>query len=1118
MFNSGKREVTRTKAFLSELLLYRCEYKGPNGKPLYTYQLNIHEYEDLEKILRDNKVDSKNPVKMWSWSACFCLYVAESFRRKYDASGRGWSWAIFESPLAIEFSPAQRKDLVIEGLKYWKREIKHRSKGMDLLGTLFSEGGLPWKLLQSDTHGFGRAVRGGLKQFYRIRSMGSTTTSLMEDYQGYFPCSFKNIETRQLLAGIIEQLIHLVETHPLSDNSDPASYLDENAKAWRNDFPIPISEENGRNLINEWLKDAEQRRVEKKEVEAKKLEFTCSHKLVGSIKDWKISTQLFLPREHSFEIDPKLISSTRLELGFYEGGNLLAKGGVVYGSLENNILNLRFPSPNIPLNRQEITEPVILKLLDGGRVVHSFHFENSALELVYSPLIFENDGSDWQFVANASCIISDDSARIRLPESFLLPADIEPFHTESNGAVWIDIQKDLSVCNKQDAYSFKFGAANSKRLQLSGKMATYSSSPQILYFGKPKLVADDDYHERISSLKQFANGELIDKTNNDIFGTVRYGVKNKHGDTLLRRRFGILPEGFKVSLYPATSSKPAKLIVRSPVEVELSLASGGLHELRKDKSCDSTSFTFEPKIGIEPTQLNLLVAGKGSGDPVELRFPYPDEGVKLIDENGLQLQQEEIQLNNLLGKHLLIINGGSLSQRFYLKIELMEGSVDKFSSSNCARDINSLLKKEYFFPVGSSPEVVNLFAFTDDISHMLAAVSNQDCFIRLSVEAHRPMFGINIRRFNGEINHFDRSALIVTHSNSSNETDTSSVAAMLLSDPKQHPIQLIERTSNRVGLSVYQIPHEMDKSGPWLVYPEINSSCYFRPLLHIPTSKELIGDFSDVNTLHNAAELFHPSEAPDLIDRQIEKMAMDLNHTGWQYLDDMRLNYSHLPLSTFECWKSLANHQETLTIAIFRMDVDETFCKRIRDELAVIWETIPLPLWVQAFKRFKTFLTDAGMLSDVLINSVISNRKEVLPEVVPGFEHLGNYLESGDVTQLQKAPVQVVLPMWYQDLRRRFADATWPDTIGSALYNWILKRSDIPKETKELTDIPDLYAVTYLPIFMAYVSTGKAALKDLDLPLPLLKFAIRLTSDFDFHGWYRPCHSMITAHLLTCES
>lgn len=245
-------------------------------------------------------------------------------------------------------------------------------------------------------------------------------------------------------------------------------------------------------------------------------------------------------------------------------------------------------------------------------------------------------------------------------------------------------------------------------------------------------------------------------------------------------------------------------------------------------------------------------------------------------------------------------------------------------------------------------------------------------------------------------------------------------------------------------------------------------------------------------------------------------MAADFNHSGWQYLADLKQHYRHLPLSSFETWKALSRNQEALSFAVFRLEMDESFCARIRDELAVIWEAVPLPLWVQAYRLFHDCMRLTG-LPEALVNNLVSNRANVLRCIVSGFDYLGDYLSTGNRSALTRLPPASVLPIWYQDLRRLHeSNRNWPTLLGSELSRWV-DRQRLPPLVKALSLVEFTDAVAYLPIFMAFVTAGKARITDLPATPAYLKFAIRLVSDFDRQGWFVPVHALMVSYLLASQ-
>lgn len=488
------------KAWLSEFLLNRELFRGPHGKPLYSYQVSEEEYKSLLELLKQQLRRADNPLHAIHLGACFCLFVSEQYRRNYNSS---WSWSGAEAELGISLTPQQHAALTNDGLAYWRRPIRFRDSGRDWLGSLFTEGGLPWPLVQSESHGFGRAVRRGIKHFYRTEDNRRTTADLMADFEEGLPAAFRNLETRRLLAGIVDQLMYLVEHYPLKDQQDPASYLDQQAPGWTDAFPIPLDESNARTLLNDWLRDAGQKRQERKEALEKARAFTCEHFLHGTLPQWSICTDLILPSETTFAIDPTTLGSTRLELAYYEGDRLLARGAAVYGQLTAEGIKVRFANPQVTVERRTLDEPLSLRLLDNGRTVHCLFFDGSALDYRETPLVFENRSERWQLVATSSCSVASGLARLRIPQDFFITSEgaaPDTLAQDAENGRWVEIHSDLSLAKGADHYQIELNQAggDDRKPTLTGVFALYESSPSIVFLGWPRLELPEDYPQSSS--------------------------------------------------------------------------------------------------------------------------------------------------------------------------------------------------------------------------------------------------------------------------------------------------------------------------------------------------------------------------------------------------------------------------------------------------------------------------------------------------------------------------------------------------------------------------------------------------------------------------------------------
>lgn len=1099
------------RSWINEFLFIREHFNGVQGKPLYSYQVSSEEFRALEQLLASSPPSRYQDTYDPFWAAGFCLFVAEWYRRDYN---KDWSWTEPERRVGRSFNTSQHSELIKRGLvEFWKRPIRQRERGRDLLGSLFVEGGLPWQLVQSETHGFGRAVRRGLRNYYRTRTGLRSTADLMEESLDSLPLAFRNLETRQILAGIVEQLMHLAEQFPLDSQKDPALYLDEHCPGWKEVFPIPLDESNARHLINEWLKDAGQRQQERKNAEALASAFSCEHRLCGTEYDWAITTELSLPKRTDI---PKVtnLSSTRLELGYYEGDTLIARGGAVYAQIDNEQMGIRFPETTIRLQRRTIDQPVSLRLLENGQPVHSFYFDGSAIELADAPMFFERREDEWYLTAQASCKMQGQEAKIRLPvKARIINGTVNLLTKETCGAQWLHTNDNISVCMGSDIYSLSLGCGFQTTIQpaLAGVLSLYESREHAVFMGFPTLNLPEDFPYRLDELHCSINGKATSLSRQaGKAGVFRLAVKNQLGEILLRRRIGVLPDGFAISLFPSGKDKPARIKIRNGKDLLIQIVGDNL--TGKEVHCEHDRFIYLEHCGPDaPTLFRMEVSSDASSEPVTLIFPYPYHGVRMFGQHGETLNIQELTINDLVGLQLALFSGQSQGQKFHLHLDLQTppgaGTTPGLPGQRPSR--------YYRIDVGEEPKLVSLFSYQNDIEQLLGAVNNQDAYVRLTLESSERLLNLNIRRYSGYANReaehlFSIQAMDGKHS----LPTTPTVEAMQLSDPKHAPISVTEKVSENVGTGLFEIPESMNKNGPWMIYPTTDTVFQFRPFVHVTEQSDTGTQDISPKSLHRAAQLFHPQHNPDVIDDQIALMAEDFNHSGWQYLAELKSNYGHLPLSVFESWQSLANNTRALATAVFRLEIDERFCNRIRDELAVIWESIPLPVWHTTFTRFSDWLDSQG-LPEVMIKNLKENRRNILHTTVSGFEHLGDYITTGDLYSLPKIPpVDQILQIWYQGLRQTHqSNSRWPVELADELSAWV-RQQNLPALVKNLSQIHFSDSVVYLPIFMAYITAGKVSLEDLKEDVAYLKFVIRMISDFDRSNWYTPVHSMMVAYLL----
>lgn len=1094
-----------SKAWIQEFLFVRGMISGPDGSPLYQYHVTDNEYSELPSILCQSFRDIESPSYLSYWSAVFCLFVSEKYRREYDGASLGWSWSGFEEPLNIIIPGRLHGEIVKRGLAYWKRIIRHRTNGCDYLGSLFDEGGLPWRLVQSETHGFGRAVRGGVTKYYRAKQHGDDVVSIISSYSDYFPQTFRTHDKYLLIGSIVEWLMALAEAYPISTVEDPADYLDKNAPDWRRQSPLPVSESNARKLINEWLKDAGKSRCEKRKLEADERNFTCDHWLKGTYESWVIETEVFLPSEIKIKLEDYSIKSTRVEIAFYEGESLLTRSGIAHGKVSDDrfAITVKINSRAISVIRTKPELPLTVQFLSNGHRIHACYFEKSEIDYTSFPMVFVEEGEQLKLISTASVTIPAQHAVVRVPPVFKteFEADISILGEDQLGGKWISVASDIALIGSTSLVMLRFDAnAVIVKPALIGTMALYDTLPNLVYRGWPIIKSGGGVEEG-REIEYLANGLPYKLRNqrNEV-GSYRFTALGASGEILLEKKVGIIPRDLSVTSLPASSSSNARIILKSNEKFSAKVIDENL-KVDVEETSDGCVIKMEALLGKQvPQQVRVaLIDAVHPGEPVVLKLPFPNVGVRIFYEEGEECLNRSISLDQLIETSMTLTPRPDTNEKFFISLELICQHIPNF-------------RRYYPFAVNRQAQKINLYAFQEDIEQMLGTTNNQDAFVRIRVETDRILKQVDVVRYNGRIEGPGKAGTFeVVSDNLVASKAFVRVAGMRLDDPMALPIDIVERASQGVGVGLFEIPPKMMKKGPWLLFPPPASSVKFRPTLWVNESS--VDPSEDkVVTLHAAAKKFHPIHNPYVFEAVISSMAEDLSHSGWDYLRSLKQDYGTLPLSAFESWKALTSNSVATAVAVFRLEFDPLFCRRLSNELAVIWETVNVQTWIKVRLAHRSFLIGQGLpeeLSERLVNERVSS----VATAIPCFLYLSDYLREPKSSKLKKVPYDFAR-ICFEDLRRNHADdQRWPEWLKVELTNWI-RQQNLPDEIKTLPDVAFSRAVAFLPVFMAAVTAGNADFTDLTDSLPELRFAVRVLSDFDRDAWYEPTYSLVLSNLL----
>lgn len=1095
------------KMWLTEFLLSRLMTSKSLFQPLYRYEVTDDEYHSLVSTLKLTKDFIHNSLIMLQWAPCFCLFVAEAYRREYDGGEGGWSWHPYENLLGVDLSQEERSQIVRNGLKYWGRPLRSRENGADYLGSLFAEGGLPWRLLSAEKHGFGRAVKSGIKNYYAAKRSGIPLTLHVKDFGKYFPANFRNHETYVLLASVVESLMTLAKLYEdLQSQDDPALYLDKQQPNWRTCFPLPIGETNAKTLVNEWLKNAGAKQKEIEEVKGLARNYTSINNLVSTPEKLCFESKVFLPLNEQVILE-SAIQSTRLEMVFFEGEKRILNAGIIYGHLDDSrtSLKIQFPQNEYKLNRKDIEKPLMLQLFSNGAIVAVYYFQNSDFSLEDLPLIF-SDADEPELIACASTDLSLKSVLVRCPSHAKTQPELEPCTEDVKGGKWYRIYAKTIFNINNSSFYVQFKEFVEPELPvIKGRLCLFDTVPNLTYYGVPSVDLAVSELARTGLPSVYIDELPVPPET--LYGSHILSLKNTEGLSFFRKKVGLLPDDLIIHTASSYGTAPAQVQLKTQQNISVSISNETVIVLSQESNLSGINIKLALKNNAEiPSNLHLnLKSADSDSTPVLIRLPYPHEGATLFDSAGKVIDKNIISLNQLLGMSLQLTSTSGHKQRFYMVAELRGMRV-------------SNLRRSYQFDVFNQTINVSLYAFHDDFMQLLSTVTDQDALIKVRIETDQLIKQFEIRRYAGHIEQMNQTGCFSLVADVSLGEGQTSPIGIHLADPAEIPITIPQKMSAGISTDYFEIPQTMKIKGPWLIAPSETSSLLFRPSIWITD------DMSDreiekvqAQTMHKAAALYHPTLNSEAFNYVITEMASDMSHSGWVYLSKLKEKYTYMPLSVFMAWHSLSSKPQALASAVFRLDVDYLFCQRLVNDLAIIWETITLEQWKHSVANFREYLISLG-IAEIAVDGILTDKFRSVGNVIPAIKYFSEYLLTSSQEKVHAVPIAATFPHWYQELRRRHCDDDrWPEFMGEELKTWMIAQADSQQFHNEI-NMDYERSVVFFPIFMAYLTSGRSIIEDLEYDIAETRFALRVLSDFDREAWYEPVYALVLSNLIKKEN
>lgn len=1061
-------------------ILGRNSLVEPNEQPLFQYQLTENDYHELLLILRQfSQSPSKGDMDM-TYCALFCLYASEWFRRDYNG---GWTWQPIWDALGYKIGQADRGYVIFKGLAdYWSRPVsQYADDRRSLLGSVFREGGLPFRLLSANGNRVQEVFKGILKNIDSARLLGRSTYDLTKTHLDPLPEAFHQDTTIELVADMSEKLIQLVDRHELSSQDEPAMYLDSQFKDWRRLFPIPLDENVGTLFLNNLLLSASKNRVKRRQLEP----ISCIHTQCDS---QSLDFMAFLELAESIRVpvEREQLTSGRVELYVCEGLNPVANLGVAYIRFEDSNAIMSPRSRACEFKRSKIEESLWVVIKHAGQTIHQIEVPDSDIDISVMPIGMTRKDADWQYCGKGSFSKNSEEIKAILPKGAEYDAT-EAVVSESgciSGFSFVCFSGLLVVNVSGDRYriSNSSDVGFSELVKITGTTSSYKTrTGQPIYLGFPKIESSD------AQAQIWVSGARYTPNDSSSAGFGYQTIKLKHADgtTLCHKRLAVLPADFEIVLLPGSNPGEGTVQLSSSEKFVASLDPCEGLSCNQIKVDAQKSFHLKAE-GSPPSSVLIRVYANLEAQPISLLLPFPAQGVLAFDKDNKNLPRDLI-LDDLLGSRMILYPRVNGSQEYLL--ELISNS-----RSGSARF-------EWVHRVSDAPLEISLYELRNYIRELFSI--NPDDLdatvnIRVGIDANVRTF--TVKRYACETVADEYGIGIISHYHDSSVEPIPVIID--LSDPKSRPRPLVAIESEGVGTGYY----ENVSSGKTtkLIVPAPESPIHFRA--------RLIAAETDVETttkpssLYTAVTSFHPKENPEAIQAVINDMAENFEHSGWQYVHDLFQNYQYLPLTTFEVWREIAKNREALALLAFRLENAVPVIDRLQEEFNVLWDWIPVRIWQKAFRQFDAYWSRLNLPEEAK-KPIIRSRFEKLSKCIFLFQEELDHLVIDTPSANGLPPIsvmQTVVADWYQDLMRTHQENNrWPADYSNELFKWY---ENLAGDTVKINVCRGYQkSVVCLPIFAAAVVSGQAEMTDIFEDSPKTRFSIRKIAEFD-RQWFLPVY------------
>ncbi len=1105
-------------------ILKRHDLTDADGRMLCKYRCSDTEYENIRAELQA-KIKFRGgqlPCGSTLEAAAFCLYASEWWRKNYDSGHWTWSGILISLGLDADYSRLDLYEPIRKGLKFWKRGLLTVGDRNAYFITLACEGGLPLKIIHREGYNYLQQYLKALLNEFRVYGRGEVSPiELASRIGSRLPKGLRQKPLFQLCGELIEQVWNL--QHRIGDSSTPIEDLDRSQSNWRDSFPLVVSDEAAKALLNSLIKDAV------KIARIQEIKIATVLKRVGTT--YRLERKIQIPP--SFDA-PSLAAQLQIPV------HQLPYNVQLYlcqQSAPRQLLALvtrrtagddgkyaaEIPSgtPNT-LSGNSAVEHLWLDARSNNLTREIRNIKGS-LGLSDLPWVFsakDSDTEQWELIGEGGLRTRHPFAVVAIPTTSRIASSDDLCERLCDdpllGRQLYRISGTIVVSDgtSETTISTKSAEEESAQYTISGDFLSHGTCGSSIYMGVPKIVS---YLENGTVLTvpeaqlQWRTRRGSDAWKSDL-STCCGPVAIRHlsqGETHFMANIDVVPRDGKITFIPGKNSREGAIEITGMAALHYGCPSTQV-DLQITSSSIASGIRFDCTTASDPPATLSVHMRWHLGQELTLSVPYPARGVRFINRDGTVLHTDDIvHMSRMSGVTVQVMD---LDPNLTFSIE-----ATALSNRLSGLKLDSLKLEQ----VAPGRHEIDIRQLQDGCNLLFSAVEDLDAMIKVGVVSSKfnsfPQ-RIYIARYDLSIDP-DRDAGEVFIPEKALKTlngDASRLEfrAFPLTNPDQEQ-EVLPATSH--GRWMF---HKEDRAhGPWLITGWDGDWSRIRPLCWTVYDDAVPAAYDpSVISFDSVVRCVAPRDRSDACDLLLGELSTDPNHNDWKKVNACLHHLTQLPATTFDVIGRLARHPDAAATALLKTEED-TFdgVWTSLERLPFAWYLVPVSSWMNAVRIKKKNLVEIlaplaesiGSMDTVIETSFRTFLNQV-PIRQPGMQTLAELVKHELFTTLipnlpclnmfTNTPFQsmrgFIISPAEQDLLQMHADDIWPTCPELGDEWWPTVQGQIPEELHPLwntTMIGPEYRLSVLnaPVAAAYCATFNIKLKK------RMVFNIRKLREFD---------------------